>query len=385
MDMLDVETLHPNLLSAADAALWRHLCVSQPALANPLLGPDFAQAVGKVREDARVAVVRKEGEIAGFLAYHRRPGGVARPIGSPLADYHGLVSRPDVGLKIEDVLRAAGVSVFRYTGLVDPNGTFDGPHDAERTAYLIDLRGTTAEDYLEAVRAESPKKIKNYRRLDNKLEREVGPVRLVASDASREAFNQLIDWKREQLNRTGLHDFLRADWTRELLADLFQRRESDFRGLMINLYAGDELVGGHFGIRQGDVYHPWIASTNPALAAWSPGQIFFLRAIGAMPGMGLTRYDLGPGHDHYKRAYGRSTLTIREGGATAATFGGRMAHSVESVWTMAGAHGAGPVGKLRRRMDAIASTELSMTGRVRDFVEAVASRASRRHGEHSEA
>lgn len=384
--MLQVETLHPNHLSAANAALWRSLVAAQPALGNPLLGPDFAQAVGKVREDARVAIVRKEGEVAGFLAYHRRPGGVARPIGSPLADYHGLISRPDAGLKIEDVLRAAGISVLRYTGLVDPNGTFGGPHDAEHTAYLIDLRGTTAEDYLEAVRAESPKKIKNYRRLDNKLDREVGPVRLVAADVSREAFNQLIDWKREQLARTGLHDFLRADWTRELLADLFQRRDSDFRGLMINLYAGDELVGGHFGIRQGDVYHPWIASTNPALAPWSPGQIFFLRAIGAMPELGLTRYDLGPGHDHYKRTYARDMVTIQEGGATAATFGGRVAHSVESVWTLAGAHGAGPVGKLRRRMDAIATTELSMTGRVRDFVEAVASRAAhRRHGEHTEA
>jgi CelD/BcsL family acetyltransferase involved in cellulose biosynthesis len=28
-------------------------------------------------------------------------------------------------------------------------------------------------------------------------------VRLVAGDVSREAFNQLIDWKREQLDRTG--------------------------------------------------------------------------------------------------------------------------------------------------------------------------------------
>ncbi|HWT52716.1 MAG TPA: cellulose biosynthesis protein CelD, partial [Caulobacter sp.] len=48
--MLDVETLHPSLLSAADAALWRSLAAAQAGFANPLLGPDFAQAVGKVRE-----------------------------------------------------------------------------------------------------------------------------------------------------------------------------------------------------------------------------------------------------------------------------------------------------------------------------------------------
>jgi CelD/BcsL family acetyltransferase involved in cellulose biosynthesis len=103
-----------------------------------------------------------------------------------------------------------------------------------------------------------------------------------------------------------------------------------------------------------------------------------------MPELGLTRYDLGPGHDHYKRAYGLNTVTIGEGAATAASIGGRVAHSMESVWSLAGAHGAGPVGQLRRRMDAIASTELTMGGRVRDFVEAVASRAHRRHGDHPE-
>jgi CelD/BcsL family acetyltransferase involved in cellulose biosynthesis len=383
--MLDVETLHPNLLSAEDVALWRSLAAAQAGFANPLLGPDFTQAVGKVREDARVAVIRRAGRTLGFLPYHRRPGGLARPIGSPLSDYHGLVSRPEAGLDLAQVLRAADVSVFRYTGLIDPHGVFPASPETDRTAYVIDLNGTTAEAYLEAIRTESPKKIKNYRRLDNKLDREIGPVRLVAGDTSREAFNQLIDWKREQLVRTGGHDFLRADWTRELMADLFSAREGDFRGLMINLYAGDTLVGGHFGIRVGDVYHPWIASTSPEHATWSPGQIFFLRAIAAMPELGLTRYDLGPGHDHYKRAYGLNTVTIGEGAVTASSIGGRIAHSMESVWTLAGAHGAGPVGQLRRRMDVIASTELTMTGRVRDFVEAVASRAHRRNGEHTEA
>nr|WP_295113234.1 GNAT family N-acetyltransferase [uncultured Caulobacter sp.] len=383
--MMDVETLHPSLLSAEDVALWRSLAAGQAGFGSPLLGPDFTQAVGKVREDARVSVVRRDGVTLGFLPFHRRPGGLARPIGSPLSDYHGLAARPDAGLDLAQVLRAADVSVFRYTGLIDPHGVFPASPETDRTAYVIDLAGTTAEAYLEAIRAESPKKIKNYRRLDHKLGREVGTVRIVAGDVSRDAFNQLIDWKREQLERTGAHDFLRADWTRELMADLFAARDGDFCGLMINLYAGDTLVGGHFGVRQGDVYHPWIASTSPELAAWSPGQIFFLRAIAAMPELGLTRYDLGPGHDHYKRAYGLNTITIGEGAATASTIGGCMAYSMESVWSMAGAHGAGPVGRLRRRMDAIASTELTVTGRVRGFVEAMTSRAQRRGGDHPEA
>lgn len=73
--MLDVETIHPSFLSPADAALWRSLAASAEGFGNPLLGPEFAQAVGKVREDARVAVIRRGGETVGFLPFHRRPGG----------------------------------------------------------------------------------------------------------------------------------------------------------------------------------------------------------------------------------------------------------------------------------------------------------------------
>ena len=378
--MLNVETLHPSQLAPADTALWRGMAAAEPAFANPLLGPDFAQAVGRVRDDARVAVIRRGGEILGFLPHHRRPGRLARAIGSPLSDYHGIVSRPDPGFMAEDVLRAADLGVFRYTGLVDPFGVFGGVGEPQ-AAFVIAPEGG-ADDYLETVRAASPKKIKNYRRLDHKLEREMGQVRLVAPDTSRASFDLLIAWKREQLQRTGLHDFLRPDWTSGLLTDLFGRQSGDFQGLMIGLYAGDELVAGHFGVRLGGVYHPWIASTNPAYGAWSPGQLFFLRAIAAMPELGLTQYDLGPGHDHYKRAYALAQSSVLDGAVTARGMAGLMASSVEGAWTLAGGRGTGVVARVRRRVDAIASVELTVGGRMRGLVDAVAGQSRRRVGAH---
>lgn len=376
--MLDVETLHPRELAEADLRMWRDMAAAEPAFDSPLLGPDFTLAVGVVRDDARVAVIRRQGETLGFLPHHRRPGAMARAIGSPLSDYHGLVSRPEADLTGAEVLGAAELTAYRYTGLVDPYGVFG--QGELKTAHVIALGNTDAETYLEAVRAASPKKIKNWRRLDNKLEREMGAIELVAADRSREAFDQLIAWKREQLERTGIHDFLGPDWTRGLMLDLFHKQTGPFQGLMINLYAGGVLVAGHFGVRLNGVYHPWIASTNPAHGEWSPGQIFFMRAIAAMPGLGLHRYDLGPGHDHYKGAYALSQVQIGEGTATAATMAGRMASSLDGVMALAGSRGAGPVGRLSRRMDAIASVELTMAGRMRGLVDAFANQAQRRGG-----
>jgi CelD/BcsL family acetyltransferase involved in cellulose biosynthesis len=376
--MLDVETLHPRDLTQADLRTWRDMAAAEPAFASPLLGPDFARAVGAVRDDARVAVIRRGDQTLGFLPHHRRPGAMARAIGSPLSDYHGLVSRADAELTAAQVLGAADLTAYRYTGLIDPHGVFG--QGEQKTAHVISLAGTDAEAYLEAVRAASPKKIKNWRRLDNKLEREMGAIELVVADRSREAFDQLIAWKREQLERTGVHDFLRPAWVQGLLLDLFQKQTGPFQGLMINLYAGGQLVAGHFGVRLDGVYHPWIASTNPAYGEWSPGQIFFMRAIAAMPGLGLHHYDLGPGHDHYKGAYALSQVQIGDGTATASTMAGRVAHSLDGVMALAGSRGAGPVGRLTRRMDAISSVELTLGGRMRGLVDAFANQAQRRGG-----
>jgi len=292
--MPNAEIFRPAELSPADIAAWRRLAAARPEFASPLLDPDFAIAVGRIRTDARVAIWREGRRAVAFLAFHQRPFGLARPIGAPMSDYHALIAED--GFDGHAALTEAGLGTFKFWGLLDPMGMFAEDVALTRPAYVIEL-DSDAETYLEALRAASPKRFKNYRRLDSKLAREVGPLRMVANDLDPAAFDQLITWKREQLARTGAADFLAPDWTRRLMNDLFVQRTGRLQGLMINLYVGDKLAAGHFGVRAGSVYHPWIAATDPALGAWSPGQIFMLRTIAAMPQLGLTTYDLGPGHD----------------------------------------------------------------------------------------
>ncbi|WP_374572139.1 GNAT family N-acetyltransferase [Phenylobacterium sp.] len=372
------ESHHPADLPAEDVVAWRAMCAAQPAFDSPLMGPDFALAVGRARADARVAVWRRDGRAIGFLAHHLRPGGLARPIGAPLSDYHGLVSEGP--LDAGQALAAAGLAAYRFTGLVDPFDIFASGVTGRSQGFVIALEGT-AEDYLEALRAQSPKRFKNYRRLMSKLEREVGELVVAAPDVSQESFEKLIAWKRAQLQRTGLHDFLGAEWTRGLLDDLFARREGEFKGLMIGLYAGGRLMAGQFGVRLGQVFHPWIASTDPDMGAWSPGQLFFLKAIAAMPGAGLKVYDLAGGHEHYKRPYALSSRATADGVATADTAAGRGARMAEAAWAMAGANRDGAAASLRRRLDIIATTELSLAGRARGLALAIAARARRAPGE----
>jgi len=366
-------------LAPSDADAWSSFQVVEPRFANPLFGPGFFSAVSRVREDARVAIFRRGTEVVGFLPYHARSFGLARPIGAPFSDYQALVSKRDIGLSGRDALRLAGLSAFRFNGMVDPYGLFGAPSESGTDCYAMQLDGD-ADAYLEEVRAGSPKRFKNYRRLEHRLEREIGPLRMVANDTSDSVFNQIMTWKSEQFRRTGLQDVLRPEWTKALMRDLFETREGPMRGLMMTLYAGDVLIAGHFGVRSETTFHPWIASANPHLAAYSPGQAFLGHAIAAMPQLGLKVYDLGPGHDHYKRHYANVRRTVGAGLVTATGPLGLVAGAGEGAYRASGLARIGAVDKIRRRLDHIAAVDPSLTGLGRGLAEAAAGMRKRSLG-----
>jgi len=351
-------------LPEGEAVQWRAFQGQQPAFANPLMGPDFARAVGRVRDDAEVVTYRRGGEIVGFLGLHRRPGGFARPLGAPFSDYHALITGPAPGMDGPQALTLAGIGAFRHIGLVDPHGLFP-PVGTGPDAFAIETPDGP-ETHLEAMRAASPKKFKNWRRLQNRLA-ELGPLRFDQS-RSRDDLDALLTWKSEQFDRTGLQDVLRPLWVRGLMADLFETETPHFRGLMLTLHAGETLVGGHFGVFGGGTYHPWIASTNPALAHVSPGNAFLDQAIRAMPRLGITTYDLGPGHDHYKQPWASVRKQVGAG-LTMVQGQGRGLLTLGSTGWASGANA--PLAKVRRRLDHIAAVDPTAAGRALALVQAM--------------
>lgn len=363
----DVRVVRPEALTRAEIDAWRAIQADEPAFANPLFGPDFTQAVGRVRNDVAVGVFSHAGAPVAFFAHHRRPSGFGRPIGAPFSDYHGLVARVGEGPWGPEALRAIGLAAFRHTGLVDPGQVFDRLDDGP-TAFAIGLvDGPDA--FLEAARAASPKKFKNWRRLRHRLEDDFGPLALRAS-RSADDFEQLLTWKRDQFVRTGVQDVLKPDWVCQLMHDLFETDTPTLSGLMLTLHAGDTLVGGHFGIRSGDIYHPWIASTAPELAALSPGQAFLDQAIRAMPGLGLRVYDLGPGHDHYKRPFAATSQVLKSGLTSAPSMRGRLSHAADRSWMLGGVGRRPAIDKVRRRLDHIAASDPSLRGRLEGVIAA---------------
>jgi CelD/BcsL family acetyltransferase involved in cellulose biosynthesis len=366
--MIQAEVRHPRTLSEREVRAWRAFCAADPAFANPLLGPDFARLVGDVRPDARVAVLSRKGEPAGFLPFHGRPGAVAQPIGAAFSDYHALIGAPGLHIDGAEVLAAAGISGLRVSGLIDPHGAFPTAQPGETEGYVI-APPAGPDTYYSALQAENPKRFKNWRRLQNKLEREWGEVVLASEADSGETLDRLIDWKREQFRRTGAHDVFRPDWARRLFHSILGA-EGEARGVLITLRAGGRLAAGHFGLAVGGSAHAWLSVIDPEAASCGPGQVLTLRLAEIMPSLGLSSYDLSPGYAHYKAPFATGTVAVRQGLATAAGRAGQAARSLNAAWALAGRHEA--VGRLRRRLDQINAAETSTGGRVRGLVEAIA-------------
>jgi CelD/BcsL family acetyltransferase involved in cellulose biosynthesis len=366
-ERLTAEVVRPSELRSPDIAAWRRLQALEPAFRSPLLGVDFAQAVGEVRPDARIAIFRQGEQAVGFLAHHRRPSGFARAIGAPFSDYHALISDPRAMLQPGKALEAAGVDRLRLTGLVDPFGAFEGGVTERIWAHRIVLDDTPGA-YLDALSRTSHNRMKNYRRYRRAMGAEVGAVRMVAGDRNPAAFEQLIAWKRRQIQLTGVHDFMGVDWTQTLMRRLFETHGVGFEGLMISLYAGDTLVAAHFGVRQGDWFHPWLGAFDPDLKPYSPGLVHQIDAIGAMEELGLRTYDLGPTNDHWKQMFAQGGVWIGTGLATPSSLAGRIARAGDQVWR------APVIGRLRGRLDQIASLELTLGGRLNGAAHAIATR-----------
>lgn len=366
--MIQAEVLHPRALNERDVETWRAFCAAEPAFANPLLGPDFAQLVGEARPDARVAVLRRQAETVGFFAFHGGRGGVALPIGGAFSDYHALVSAPGEQLDGAEALAAAGVSGLRLSGLIDPRGAFPQASPAEAEGFVIEPKDGP-DAYFAALQAENPKRFKNWRRLQNKLEREWGEVALGSEAGSAETLDQLIEWKRDQFRRTGAHDVFRPHWARQLFHDIL-KAEGHARGVLITLKAGGRLAAGHFALAVGPHAHAWLSVIDPDCAGCGPGQVLTLRLAEVMPSLGIESYDLSPGYAHYKAPFATRTVTVREGLATASGRVGAAARSMDAAWALAGRSQA--VSRLRRRLDQINAAETSAGGRVRGVVEAIA-------------
>ncbi|MFC4724551.1 GNAT family N-acetyltransferase [Glycocaulis abyssi] len=362
--MLRCETIKTVALTAQDQHAWTAMALAT-GLASPLLHPEFAQAVSATRNDVEIALFRDAKGLAAVFAYHRRPGGFARPIGSAFSDIHAILRRPDVEARDEELLALAGLSRARFAALFTPDKPPAAglePVGPSRAA----VRRSTANALIAELQAEHPKRFKDFRRRLRKLETEHGEVQLaVSSDPA--TLDELIGWKRLQYRQTGRHDVLAPRWTTRLMHALFSRREGAVRGRLYTLRAGGRLIAAEYGPEGHGTFHPWLAAYDPEMSAYSPGHLLVYLLLSRMEEFGLTRYEMGTGHEDYKKYFTNHRSALYSGLARAPHFEERMREAATKLamatLTLCGNRVRDLGRRMHSRIDHIAAAETSAAGR----------------------
>lgn len=309
--------MHCDLIKAAelDSFLrerWRRIQISNDYLSSPYFCVQFTQATAAVRNDVYVGVICDGNTIVGFFPFHRKRLGTGRPVALGLSDYHGVICEPTFECCATELLRACGLSSWKFDHLLPGQSGLSSAVTTWDKSPIIRLeQGLDA--WQNQLDARARKQQKEVIRKQEKLEREIGPVKFVADSDSQSVLQTLISWKSAQCRETGVTDYLSIEWTSRLLRLLHGIREPDFQGMLSALYSGDQLVAAHFGMRSRHVWHFWLPSYCRTFQEWSPGSILLNRIIQEAATRQIKYIDLGKGVSTYKQRVMNDFILVGQG------------------------------------------------------------------------
>jgi CelD/BcsL family acetyltransferase involved in cellulose biosynthesis len=306
---MEVAVVRPSELGPEELSMWRGLQSAHPMWANPFLSPEFTEAVGRVRPSTRVAVLSEGQRTVGFFPFERHPLGHGGPVGGWLNDCQGLVYEPELEWDPRNLIRRCGLAVWEFDHLVSGHKRMEPYTTRWAPSPVIDLTDGF-EAYL-ATRDRS--RIRDVPRRLRRLAREVGEVRFVYDSDDLAALRTVIGWKSAQYRRTGRADRFAHPWIVALVEDLLAVRTYEFAGMLSLLYAGEQLVAGHLGLRSASVLPTWFPSYDTRFRRHSPGLLLHLELAKAAAAAGIDQIDLGRGSKDYKEELKSGDLHVAEG------------------------------------------------------------------------
>lgn len=360
-------------LSERDWQSLARLRAACPGCESPFLDPGFARAVAQVRPDTFIGLAFEDETLVAAWPLHVARDGWTRPAGAPFADWNGPLIAPGSTLTPARLIDALGLAGHTASNMTCRPG---GPalHEEATRSLVTDL-SAGARATLDGLARHHPRHFKKLRRLGRKLAADYGPVTLTRAGPESEALGRLLDIKRAQLVRSGLHDVLSPAWVRALLESLHQTRTgSDFGAELFVLEAGGEFVAAEFNLRSGPVMHGWLAGYEPRFAAYSPGHLLVMHLLPEIAARGVVEYDAGTAEHGYKDYFANGERT----GVSATLFAESRRTAFQPVRrTLHRLEHAGPgvlarlIGRTRRRLDQICAAETSLRGRTRGTLSAL--------------
>ncbi|MEV4231492.1 GNAT family N-acetyltransferase [Streptomyces bobili] len=307
-----IDLAHPGDLAPADLARWNDLRATTATVANPFMSAEFTQAVGRVRPDTRVAVLRRGSRPVGYFPHQRGRWGYGRAVGLGVSDCQGAVLQPDVHLEAQYLMRACSLNAWEFNHLESGQELFLPYATGQFASPVVDLTDGF-ERYERHLREHARGFLKTARAQERRMARHLGPLCFVHDERDPAALRALIAWKSAHYRRTGRRDPFAQPWITRLVDLLAGTTAPHCSGVLSVLYAADRPVAAHFGLRSRTVFSCWFPSYDRTLATYSPGRVLYLRMIEAAAASGVRLFDFGRGEAAYKNSFKTGDLLVHEG------------------------------------------------------------------------
>lgn len=317
---MQIDVVHPGELGESELTAWREFQRAEPALANPFLAPEFTCAAGRVRRQTRVAVLTEGARTVGFLPFERHALGIGVPVAPGVNGCQAMIHERGLDWDPQQVMRACRLVVWKFDRLLNTQRPFAPYHQSELPSPIMDVSGGY-EAFLSRQRAKAAAanhkhtgvSLRELAAKERRLARDVGTLRFVLDSTDPQALHTLMTWKAAQCQRTGAVDVFSRRWVAELLEDLMACDTGYFTGLQSELYAGDQVVALHFGLRAGPVLAGWHLTYNRDLPKYSPGLIQILQLARSAADAGIERIDMGAGTASYKEMFSSGSVIVAAG------------------------------------------------------------------------
>lgn len=306
------EIIQGKELSDDLVCLWTEIQESNAELSNPYFCPEFTMTLAKVREDVRIALFQDGNETVGFLPFHYSRGGIARPIGLGLSDYHGVIARSDTNWTADQFMRGCKIVRWEFDHLLASQKQFADRHVNVSTSPIIDVSHGFAS-FEASLDKSGRKQFKEAQRKSKKFESEMGPLKFTIHSKEKSILHQMFKWKSLQCQQSGTVDYFALDWCTDLIERIHEKQDSHFGGILSCLHAGDQLAAVHFVMYSPKVWHSWFPAYNNDLQQYSPGLILLYEMISAAADKGINHIDLGKGLSLYKKRVMTGGIPVAEG------------------------------------------------------------------------
>lgn len=292
-------------LTVEHVEAWSAFQTTNSALESPFFRPEFTRAVAQDDENVYVGILHQpSGGIAGFFPFRSvRPG-----YGTSLemCDYQGVIAKPEFQFGATELVRGCGLKVWEFDHLLSTQQAFRNFHTYEADSPIINLE-IGYDAYIENLNETGKKQLAKIATSTRKVERELGALRFVQDCHDVGVMAKMHEWRALKYGAL-------PQRSHKALEIIRQTNTDEFGGVLSALYAGDQLIAVHFGIRSRTVWHWWFPAYNPELPSrYAPGLLLLLNMAQTNSRLGTRMIDLGKGKQDYKDKFRNDSLTVATG------------------------------------------------------------------------